>query len=426
MKKSSLLLRYGVVVMLAIFAICIYAGVNFAQSINQKYNEQDLKIVIDETSESEGFCLTDYVNKYSLSYSGIQSLYKDACVSIEVDSLAGSWLGSGVCVASNGYSYGENLIVEGGSYIVTNYHVIESFYSYYDVEIKVYPNDYLNTERYGHEACYDAEILWADSYIDMALLHIEENIDWVEIKDRSINSDTPLQANENAFVIGTPQSLSYQNTVTTGVINSSELKYSYTVQSSYFTSVMSNIYEDVIPMQISIMGGNSGGGLFDSNGYLVGLPTLGSNNSQSKNAVNYAIPIYPLTLVLDRLVVFNEGENESEDEIHIVSIDNLDFVVIDKKESEIMTTQFRAPTVYFYGYTYIKAGLEFSENGLMVINKAESSQMQTGDVIVSVTLNEKVFELADRNDLIYVLLETESGDMLDFKLKSGSNIQVLL
>ena len=407
--------------MTALIIACIYGGVSLANSLNDQYNNKNLKLIMDETSESEGFCLTDYVSQ--LSYSGIQSLYKDACVSIQVNSISGSWLGSGVCVASKGYSMNESFVLEGGSYIVTNYHVIETYYDYIGTEITVYPNEYSNSERFGVQLSYSAELLWSDSYLDLAIIYVEQNIDWVQMKDRSVEGSDKLRQNENAFVIGTPQSLSYQNTITRGTIASTELTYSYTVERLYFTEVMSNIYEDVIPIQISIMGGNSGGGLFDSSGYLVGLPTLGTQNSQSSSAVNYAVPIYPITVVIDEIIASNEDDQRAQ----ITSLDDLDFVVIDSKESSIMIREFDAKNVYFYGSYYSRTTtLNFSDEGLKIIKAGTLSELSEGEIIKSAQFNEKSYNLSSRNDLIYLLLKCKTGDMLRFQLNDDTFKEVIL
>lgn len=423
MRQKYKYVRFGVLIFVAFVVACIYGALSLVNSINAKYNNAQLQLALEKTSENEGFCLTEFVTEYNINYNNMADFYKDACVSIEVDADGEAWLGSGVCIASKGYETSDGLILESGSYIVTNHHVIEEYYSAYNHEVKVYPNDFTNIERYGTEIYYDAEILWSDSYIDMAIIYIEENIDWVKMKDRAIENDEQDQlcANEKVFVIGTPQSLSYQNTITRGIIASESLKYSYTVDEYYFTEVMSNIYEDVIAMQVSIMGGNSGGGLFDSKGYLIGQPTLGSTTSQSKYAINYSIPIYPAITVLDGII----KDNEAKEEIYIASIDDLDFKFIDSLESSIMTSYFYSSNLYFYGKSYKKSDLTFDESGLKVISST-NSLIDVNDVIEKVVYGKKLYEINDRNDLIYLLLNCKKGDKLGFHIRGEGIVQFVL
>lgn len=393
--------------------------------------DPNLDSVIEQTAEHEGFCLTDIAQENNLNLTGLSEFYKDACVSIIVTvNDTSAWLGSGVCVASKGYEYATGKIIEEGSYIVTNYHVIEEIYGE-DVTkftVNVYPNEYDNTERYGATLPYSAQVLWSDQYLDEAILYVSQNIDWVRMKDRTIAcyDKDKLKDREKAFVIGSPKQIENQNTVTTGTISNASLNYSYTVDTIQEgfreVEVLSNVYEYLIPIKIQIAGGNSGGGLFDSNGYLVGQPTLGS--SKDAWAINYAIPIYSATLVLNDLVESNEGEG---DLVKIYSIDYFNIVLIDHYEADIMKECFSGSSKYFYGKYYLSQDLLYSrEDGLKVLTKNEELGFEFGDIILSVTINEIERALTSRNDLIYELLRCRKGDVIQFNIEDKAMISVEL
>lgn len=417
-------LKVYLLIAIAVVVSCVYGAVNVTNLLNEKYDKKNLELITQQTAENEGFCLTEFIEEYSLSFNSIAQLYKDACVSIKVVSQGSSWLGSGVCVASKGFVTNDGEELESGSYIITNHHVIQNYFDYEITEVYVYPNEYNSLERYGgYEIVYDAEVLWADSYLDVGIIYTKQNIDWVYMKDRFIspNQDDVVAYTERGFVIGTPQSLSYQNTITKGYFYS-DLSYSYTVNTALFEDVMSNIYEDLIPMKISIMGGNSGGGLFDSDGYLIGIPTLGSSRSQASDAINYAVPIYSIKLILDYVII----QHENEKEIEICSIDDLNFSTIDSKESDIMNSQFKSRSLYFYGRTYLKKDLSnFNENGLKVIYSDEEL-IEKEDVILSVIMDEKTTIIEDRNDLIYFLLQTKKGSTVGFEIKDSDIIEIVI
>lgn len=393
--------------------------------------DPNLDSVIEQTKEHEGFCLTDIAQENNLNIAGLSEFYKDACVSIIVTvNDTSAWLGSGVCVASKGYEYATGKTIEAGSYIVTNYHVIEEIYGE-DVTkftVDVYPNEYDNTERYGTTLPYPAQVLWSDQYLDGAILYVSQNIDWVRMKDRTIAcyDKDKLKDRERAFVIGSPKQIENQNTVTTGTISNSALNYSYTVdtikEGLREVEVLSNVYEYLIPIQIQIAGGNSGGGLFDSNGYLVGQPTLGS--SEDAWAINYAIPIYSATLVLNDLVESNEGEG---DLVKIYSIDYFNIAMIDHYEADVMKECFSGASKYFYGKYYLSQDLLYSrEEGLKVLTKNEELGFELGDIILSVTINEIERALTSRNDLIYELLRCRKGDVIQFNIEDKAMISVEL
>ena len=393
--------------------------------------DPNLDSVIEQTKEHEGFCLTDIAQENNLNIAGLSEFYKDACVSIIVTvNDTSAWLGSGVCVASKGYEYATGKTIEAGSYIVTNYHVIEEIYGE-DVTkftVDVYPNEYDNTERYGTTLPYPAQVLWSDQYLDGAILYVSQNIDWVRMKDRTIAcyDKDKLKDRERAFVIGSPKQIENQNTVTTGTISNSALNYSYTVdtikEGLRDVEVLSNVYEYLIPIQIQIAGGNSGGGLFDSHGYLVGQPTLGS--SEDAWAINYAIPIYSATLVLNDLVESNEGEG---DLVKIYSIDYFNIAMIDHYEADVMKECFSGASKYFYGKYYLSQDLLYSrEEGLKVLTKNEELGFEFGDIILSVTINEIERALTSRNDLIYELLRCRKGDVIQFNIEDKAMISVKL
>ena len=395
------------------------------------YKDPNLEIVREKTASEEGFCLTDVIQETNLTFYSLGEFYTEACVSIIVEvEHVGAWLGSGVCVASKGYEYAENKTLDSGSFIVTNYHVISEIYEQNATRytINVYPNEYQNEERYGETLPYEGTVLWFDTYLDSAIIYVKENIDWVRMKDRSIDCDAEeALKDEPAFAIGSPEKLENQNTVTRGSIVSSELNYSYTVtteETAFFeeNEILSNVYEYLIPIQIHIQGGNSGGGLFDREGYLIGQPTLGT--SSEDGAVNYAIPIYPVTLVLDDIIYTIEVENSS---LKLYSLDYLDIETIDYYESDVMQTCFTGQVKYYYGKNYLSSELIYkSDTGLKVLDGNELFGFEKGDVISSVKISGKTSEITCRNDLIFSILKCRKGDVIQFNIKDKPEVLVEL
>ena len=423
MDKSSKNLLVAVFLVLVIIIGSCFGGIYYVVKLAREYySDENLKIIYEKTSEEEGFCLTNLVKEYSLTYANIPQLFKEACVSIVVDTDTVDSLGSGVCIASKGYQTESGTIINSGSYISTNYHVIQDVYDSTNSAIYVYPNDYTNTERYGATVPYEAELLWSDKYLDMALIYVKENIDWVKMMDRTIYTSMPLREGENVFAIGSPQSLEYQNTITKGSIADSNLQFCYTEEELFGKVVLSNVYEDMIAMQVAIMGGNSGGGLFDSKGYLIGQPTLGAQNSQNSNTINYSNAIYGITIVVDDIIDANE--KIFSDDVKIYSLDDLNFKVIDKQESYIITQFYKGNYKYFYDNTYLANDLVFENEGLKVIDSTNES-IKKGDIIISVEFNDERFDIFTRNDLIYILLDCEEGDVLKLNMNDETYVELM-
>jgi len=421
--------RVSIGIVSFILALVILASVGgfvyVIKMASEYYSQEILDEIKKKTADAEGYCLTDIVKEDGLEYDGLPYVYDDACVSIysiNKSKAAGStMLGSGVCVASKDYVYNGETALVSGSYIVTNYHVIENIISYYKIgnkemyQIQVFPNDYTNFERYGIEdITYDADLLWYDSYLDQAIIYVEENIDWVRMKDRSIDCEESesLKKGEKAFVIGTPVQIENQNTVTKGTINSSDTVYTATASDR---GEMANIYEYLIPMQISINNGNSGGGLFDKDGYLVGQPTLGTTNSTAAGAINYAIPIYSAMLVLDKIIIANEANTA----VKIYNLNGTQFVGIDKEEFDIMNTfgfEYAIGGNYkFYGIYCTKDEMRMNDTGFKVVY-TKTLTINKYDVISEIKIGEATYTIDCRNDLIFALLRYNGTDTIQYKI----------
>ncbi len=306
--------------------------------------------------------------------------YLDATVTVMVVDLQG-----------NEISLGSGVAVYAGGYIATNYHVINTAINsnYYGLEV------YLNGETTG----YEAEILWYNQSLDMAIIRSEYyNIPFVEMADRWIDTTNRLNILEQVITLGTPLDFSLQNSASLGYISSSEYRYA---------TSETNLYEDLIQHSASISNGNSGGPLFDMNGYLIGLNTLGatgntsSNQTVTANDIYFAVPIYPIMEIIE----------------------------------DVANGTFKMPTLGVSGYDKFEASMSGSsvdlEDGFKVsnvqISGACNGKLQTGDIIKNVICEDgKSFQINERNDLIYALLHSRSGDEITVEYKRGNSLDTAI
>lgn len=141
--------------------------------------------------------------------------------------------------------------VNSGYYIITNTHVIDSSYSNrnkYAINV-IHPNGtiYRSVEVVG--ACAES---------DIAILKIYEAR---ELKCATFaNNDYSLVTGEDVFAIGNSLG-QYDGTVTKGSVSYDKLR----------KVTIDNITMDLIQLDISVYPGNSGGGLFNLRGELVGI-----------------------------------------------------------------------------------------------------------------------------------------------------------
>ena len=415
----------------------------------------------DAKSFKKTSCLTDSIAE-NMTRQDIATLYKSGTVAVYVESTytsgfqsyTQSSLGSGVCVASIGYQAGDYSVSEG-SYFVTNYHVVnvavEEDFSNYDTSVSIVLDD-------GKYTSYPAQVLWASQELDMALLFCDQQIDglqWIEMKDRSINpSEGEELGYDEVFTLGTPLNLQYINTLSLGYVSNTSAKESASTRQYYYwtgddgiitgtsnasmaqgslwgknnTEVLENLYEDLIMINLDITHGNSGGGLFDSEGYLIGLTTLGLTYEETNGAqMNFAVPIYPLTQILDKIILQNEqGEGE------ILSYKSLGLSVADESMASMAVSIQEQTSVSFY---YVDGNLifqnqadllNFEGEGVVVLENNASGLLANiivGSVITGADhgdANQKI-EIENRNDLIYFLNDCQKGDIVHIYFKlSGS------
>ena len=165
---------------------------------------------------------------------------------------------------------------DGKTFLLTNYHVVESVKQYDGVKITVVLADG-TTE-------YSATFVGGDSTNDLAVLSIEATgLSLAEMGD----SDA-LRVGDVAIVIGNPLGEVFAGSVTVGYISALNRNISG-----------ENGAETLIQTDAAINPGNSGGALVNGNGQIVGI-TSSKIASSDVEGLGFAIPInYALPLVND-------------------------------------------------------------------------------------------------------------------------------
>lgn len=160
---------------------------------------------------------------------------------------------------------GTGIIVSENGYIVTNEHVSGSKYS----------NCYVTLED-GKE--YLANVVWADTDLDLSIIKINaNNLPYVIFGD----SDN-IRVGEKVYAIGNPIGFEFRRTVTGGII--SAVDRTIKIEEDDKVSYM----EDLIQTDATINPGNSGGPLIKPNGEVIGINSV---KIESAEAIGFAIPI---------------------------------------------------------------------------------------------------------------------------------------
>ena len=182
----------------------------------------------------------------TLTASQIFKKVSSSVVCIRVTTSSGSGAGSGVVVTEDGY-------------IITNYHVANEACT--SIIVKFYDD----TE-------YSATYVLGDEVSDIALIKIEKaDCTPAEIADSSL-----VEMGDSVVVIG--NALGNGITITSGIVSNTK-----------GTFTLDDIATPVIQVDAAINQGNSGGGLFNDKGQLIGIVNAKTGGTLV-DGVGYAIP----------------------------------------------------------------------------------------------------------------------------------------
>ena len=170
-------------------------------------------------------------------------------------------------------SLGSGFIINKNGTVITNNHVINNAD---DIVVKVGDKE------------YNAKIIGADPYADIAVLKIDSKDIFKPVKFG--NSDK-ARVGDWVIAIGNPFGLG--GTVTSGIISARNRDINLTR------------YDDFIQTDASINQGNSGGPLFNLNGDVIGVNTaiIGQGGSIG---IGFAIPANAASDVIDQLIKYGE------------------------------------------------------------------------------------------------------------------------
>ena len=175
------------------------------------------------------------------------------------------------------YASGSGVVISK-DYVLTNYHVIEDSSS---LKISVDGDD---------SNLYEAAVAASDPDKDLAVLYVPGlPLDPVELGD----SDQ-LVVGDWAICIG--NAIGFTGTVTAGIISALDREIESDTSKADRFGRMSTVKNTMIQTDAAINSGNSGGGMFNTAGELVGIPTLKysgtrSSSGASVESIGMCIPI---------------------------------------------------------------------------------------------------------------------------------------
>lgn len=260
--------------------------------------------------------------------------------SVSTDSWARQYVTNG---AGSGVVYSED------GYILTNNHVIEGASS---ITVTLHDN-----------STYDATVVAADSQTDVAVLKINAS----GLTPVTLGDSDSLSVGDLAVVIGNPLG-TLAGTATEGII--SGLEREITLDGKAMT---------LLQTSASVNPGNSGGGVFDQYGNLIGLVVAKSSGSDVEG-LGFAIPVNTVKAVADSLI--KDG--------YVTGRPALGITIVDlTSASEAMKYGVKVTGVYIKevtGESAKSAGLQSGD----LIYMIDGSQVKSSDMLIREVQKHKV------------------------------------
>lgn len=162
---------------------------------------------------------------------------------------------------------GSGIVMTSDGYIATNYHVVEDAKA---IEVILYDG-----------TTVDADYVDGDELNDIAILKIPKK----NLKVAKIGSSATAKVGEQVMAIGTPYSINYRGTMTSGYISATNRQYAAQNENGSIKKVITLLQTDT-----SVNPGNSGGPLFNMDGEVIGIVSMKIAGSEYEG-LGFAIPI---------------------------------------------------------------------------------------------------------------------------------------
>lgn len=300
-----------------------------------------------------------------LTFSEVAALVKDSVVEITTEyNVQSAWYnyvtqgaGSGVVISDNGY-------------IVTNAHVITG-------ETNAVADNIIVRLTSGEE--YSATVIGYDTDSDIAILKIEATGLTAAVCGDSAN----LAVGEELVVVGNPLG-ELGGTVTNGIVSATEREIS-----------VNGVKMSLIQTNAAVSPGNSGGGMFNMEGKLVGIINAKSSGT-GVEGLGFAIPINDALTVTEQLMEYGYVRGKT-------------YIGVGFEEVSSSNS-----FIFFYG---IKPGIYVNS----LVKGYNDESLKLGDRVVAIDGK----TISSYDEIKSIVVEATVGDILKFQIeRDGKLIEV--
>ncbi len=281
------------------------------------------------------------------------------------------------------------------AFIITNHHVVYDSGSRgkngisEDIELYLFGRE---DERFA----ISAEYVGGSEYYDLAVLYAKDPAFKSGIVKAAEFSDEEVSVGQTAIAIGNPQGLGISASL--GIVS---------VDSEYILTSTVNLAERAIRVDTAVNAGNSGGGLYDNTGKLIGIVNAKIVDSSVEN-IGYAIPASVVVAVKDNIMRNCYGKNETAVKRAMLGITleaGSSTAVLDEKGNIDIVQTVTVGTV---------------EKGSLA-----DGRLKKGDILISAKLGDREIKITRVHHIIDFMIYANVGDTLVLTVKSEGEIKTL-
>lgn len=274
---------------------------------------------------------------------------------------------------------------DGNAYIITNFHVV------YDADSNQtdHISDDINVYLYGGETDsgkINANFVGGSAYYDIAVLRVDGSETLKNSCATAVSvSKTTITVGQTAMAIGFPEGEGMS--VTSGIVSVDSERISVKVDGN-------NAYQlRVLRIDTAVNSGNSGGGLFDSDGNLIGIVNAKTSSYSTEN-ISYAIP-KEIAIGVAKNVIANCTDSSKHSVYKCL-------LGITAKTSESKAVYDETTGLIRIKETIVVDSVE--ESGLSY------GSLLSGDILLTAAFNGKTVDIDRSFTLSDMLLEAKVGD----------------
>ena len=352
-------------------ALVLAAAMGFAGGfVGARVGNAGNKVVIQQVERTDSSAASGTaVSSSGMTTSQVSEMVSPSVVVITTEQVVYSqWSWYGQNQVESGA--GSGVIISSDGYILTCAHVVSGASQ---ITVTIGDTD------------YTATVVGEDDTSDVAVL----KIDATGLTPATVGDSDSLSVGDSVLAVGNPLG-ELGGTVTSGIV--SALNRSVTIQGTSSTNTMS-----LIQMDASVSPGNSGGGLFNMNGELIGIVNAKSSSSDAEG-LGFAIPINDAIKVAQDLL--ENGYVSGRPYMGITYI-----AVTDAQTA----AQFNVNAYGVYVVDVVQGG------------PADKAGLKVGDRIVSIDGT----EIAQKDDLGTLMQQHTAGDTLSITVARDGQMQTV-